>query len=47
MYVYQRTEPGVWTVGFFKPDGEWVAEHDCATADEAAQRVSWLNGRGV
>ena len=23
-YVYIKTESSLWTVGFYKPDGEWV-----------------------
>ena len=44
MYVYINSEPGCYTVGFYKPDGEWYAESDHATAKEAADRVAYLNG---
>ena len=44
MYVYIKTEPGLWTVGFYSPDGEWNTESDYATTGEAASRVAWLNG---
>ena len=43
-YVYVKSEPGLWTTGFYKPDGEWEPEQDCSSADEAARRVAWLNG---
>lgn len=43
-YVYKRTEPGLWTVGFYAPDGEWIPESDHSSGDEAAARVAWLNG---
>jgi hypothetical protein len=43
-YVYVRSEPGLWTVGFYRPDGSWEPESDHGSADEAAQRVAWLNG---
>lgn len=43
-YVYIRSEPGLWTVGFYKPDGSWVAESDHSSPQEAAARVAWLNG---
>jgi len=23
MYVYIRSEPSLWTVGFYAPDGKW------------------------
>ena len=28
MYVYQRSEQQLWTVGFYTPDGKWVAVSD-------------------
>ncbi len=44
MYVYQILELGLWDVGFYTPDGEWVSESDHTDRDEAAKRVAWLNG---
>ena len=44
MYVYVVSEPGLWTVGFYSPDGEWHAESDYNLKYEAAERVHWLNG---
>ena len=44
MYVYIRSEPGLWTVGFYDPNGEWVAESDWGSPEEAAARVHYLNG---
>ena len=44
MYVYIKTEPGLWTVGFYSPDGKWNPEGDYPSAAEAAARVAWLNG---
>lgn len=44
MYVYIRSEPTLWTVGFFRPDGEWEPESDQGSPKEAAERVAWLNG---
>ncbi len=43
-YVYKRTEPGLWTVGFYTPDGTWEPESDHSSSEEAAKRVAWLNG---
>lgn len=43
-YVYIRSEPGLWTVGFYRPDGKWESESDHGSSEEAAQRVAWLNG---
>ncbi len=28
MYVYLRSEPQLWTVGFYTPNGEWIPESD-------------------
>ena len=44
MYVYIKSEPGLWTVGFYHPDGRWEPESDHAHREEAAKRVAWLNG---
>lgn len=44
MYVYESFERGLYTVGFYRPDGRFVAESDYNTKDEAAARVSYLNG---
>ena len=46
MYVYKQTErnPALFTVGFYTPDGDWKAESDHSTAEEAAERVHYLNG---
>jgi len=46
MYVYLRSEPQLWTVGFYTPSGEWVSESDYECRDDAAERVHWLNGGG-
>lgn len=47
MYVYIESEPGLWTVGFYKPDGEWVPEGDYSIRENAAERVMKLNGGKV
>lgn len=44
MYVYLKSEPGLYTVGFYSPRGEWIAESDWPTETKAAERVHWLNG---
>ncbi len=44
MYVYIKSESGLWTAGFYKPNGEWAPESDHTSPEEAAQRVNWLNG---
>jgi len=44
MYVYIQSEPGLWTVGFYAPSGDWIAESDHDSSDKAAARVNYLNG---
>lgn len=45
MWVYQKSKgEELWTVGFYRPDGAWMAESDHASRDEAANRVHYLNG---
>lgn len=44
MYVYIRSEPRLWTVGFYKPNGAWEPESDHESKEQAAERVSYLNG---
>jgi len=44
MYIYLKSEYGVWTVGFYTPKGEWIPESDFNSPEEAAKRVAWLNG---
>ena len=44
MWVFRTTEPGLWTVGYYTPDREWVTDSDWPTKEEAADRVHWLNG---
>lgn len=44
MYVYIRSEPVLYTVGFYSPDGQWHAESDHESDKRAAERVHYLNG---
>jgi len=44
MYVYIQSEPGLWTVGFYTPDGKWVSESDHTSKADAAERVHYLSG---
>ena len=44
MYVYIKSEPGLWTVGFYSPDGQWHSDSDHGDREEAARRVHYLNG---
>ena len=43
-WVYVRTEPGVWTVGFYDPDGRFQTDSDHHNREEAVERASYLNG---
>ena len=43
-YVYIQSEPQLYTVGFYRPDGAWEPESDHPTAADAAARTAWLNG---
>lgn len=47
MWLYKQTEPRLWTVGFYTPNGDWEPEGDYGTPQEAANRVHWLNGGQV
>lgn len=47
MYVYIKSEPGLYTVGFYEPGIEpirFISESDHLTKESAAMRVSYLNG---
>lgn len=44
MWVYQRTEPLLFTVGFYDPEGKWHTDSDHDTQSETAERVAFLNG---
>lgn len=46
MYVYIKSEPGLWTVGFYAPDDTWHPESDYNVPEDAAARVAYLNGQG-
>lgn len=46
MYVYIKSEPQLYTVGFYDPAGKWHPESDHETREAAAERVHWLNGCG-
>lgn len=42
-WVYIRSEPGLFTVGFYAPDGTWHTDGDYGR-EEAAERAAHLNG---
>ncbi len=43
-WVYIKSEPRLWTVGFYAPDGTWHTDSDHDDRESAANRVSFLNG---
>jgi len=45
MYIYLRSEPGLWTVGHYDPkDEHFIPESDHSNTEDAAERVHYLNG---
>jgi hypothetical protein len=44
MYVTRRTEPQLWTVGFFGPDGKFETDSDHDSEKSANDRAIELNG---
>lgn len=44
VWVYVKSEPNLFTVGFYTPNGEWMPESDHSSSEEAAKRVNYLNG---
>jgi hypothetical protein len=43
-WVYVKSEPGLWTVGFYDPAGKWNTDSDHDSSEAAAERVGFLNG---
>jgi hypothetical protein len=43
-WVYLKSEPGLWTVGFYDPNGTWHSHGDFDARDSAADEVARLNG---
>ena len=46
VYIQSGSNPGLWTVGFYKPDGSWNATKDFEWERDAQALVSRLNGKG-
>ena len=44
VWVMIQSEPGLWTVGFYTPEGSWEPESDHDSRESAAIRVHYLNG---
>ena len=47
MWVYEKTEDYLWTVGHYSPNGEWHTDSDHPTPEEAADRCACLNGDAI
>ncbi|OCZ51374.1 hypothetical protein [Dehalobacter sp. TeCB1] len=47
MYVYIKSEPNLWTVGFYDPKGKWQPESDHGSPEFASRRVRYLNGGNI
>lgn len=43
-WVYIQSEPGLFTVGFYTPDGSFMTDSDHFNREDAAARVHYLNG---
>ena len=44
MHTFRKSEPGLWTVGFWHAAGQWIPIDDFSNQWEAAAYVSFLNG---
>ena len=43
-YVYINSEKGLWTVGFYDPEGKWRPESDHDIVLNAIKKTHYLNG---
>lgn len=46
-YVYRKSEPELWTVGHYDPQGTFRPDTDHSSKEGAARRVHYLNGGGA
>jgi len=44
MWVYREIKENLYTVGFYTPDGDWIAVSDHTEDVDAIERVHYLNG---
>lgn len=44
MFTYVQSEPALWTVGFFRPDGKWLPSKDFDKEEDAIAYMRFLNG---
>ena len=45
MYSYIKSEPHLWTVGFYDPKDNWHTDSDHDSPHSAGERVAYLNGQ--
>jgi hypothetical protein len=46
-YVYIQSEPGLYTVGHYDPQGRWHPDSDHNSRGEAGDRAAYLNGNPI
>jgi hypothetical protein len=46
MHTYIKSEPRLYTVGHYDPNGRWQPESDWGNREDAAARAAYLNGVG-
>jgi len=46
-WIYIESERGLWTVGFYTPDGKFCSDSDHNDRQSAADRCAYLNGAKV
>ena len=44
IWVYMQSGPGLFTVGFYDPRGNWYTDQDFTSREDARRRVHFLNG---
>ena len=42
-FVYKQSEPELWTVGHYAPDGLWIPESDHDSPEKAVEQIEKLN----
>lgn len=47
IWVYVRSEPGLYTVGFYDPQGKWHPDSDYNDSNQAAKRVHYFERDGT